>query len=90
MVVILNFYCFWLRLFSYIFDAGDCEAAVCGGVNCIVDPWKFASLSKAKTLSPDGISKPFSGYGIGEGCGVFLLKPLIKVGCLVGAPHLPK
>nr|XP_016849763.1 PREDICTED: mycocerosic acid synthase isoform X1 [Anolis carolinensis]XP_016849764.1 PREDICTED: mycocerosic acid synthase isoform X1 [Anolis carolinensis]XP_016849765.1 PREDICTED: mycocerosic acid synthase isoform X1 [Anolis carolinensis] len=61
---------------------GDCEAALCGGVNCIIDPWKFASLSKAKMLSPDGITKPFSkkatGYGRGEGCGVLLLKPLMK------------
>ncbi|XP_042327023.1 mycocerosic acid synthase-like polyketide synthase [Sceloporus undulatus] len=61
---------------------GDCEAALCGGVNCIIDPWKFVSLSKAKMMSPDGISKPFSrkaaGYGRGEGCGVLLLKSLIK------------
>ncbi|XP_020656818.3 phthioceranic/hydroxyphthioceranic acid synthase [Pogona vitticeps] len=61
---------------------GDCEAAVCGGVNCIMDPWKFVSLSKAKMLSPDGITKPSSSkgaaYGRGEGCGVLLLKPLTK------------
>ncbi|KAL8165030.1 UNVERIFIED_CONTAM: hypothetical protein K2H54_025310 [Gekko kuhli] len=61
---------------------GDCEAALCGGVNCIIDPRIFVSLSKAKMISPDGISKPFSrkadGYGRGEGCGVLLLKPLAK------------
>ncbi|XP_060104280.1 uncharacterized protein LOC132578353 [Heteronotia binoei] len=61
---------------------GDCEAALCGGVNCIIDPRTFVSLSKAKMISPDGISKPFSrkadGYGRGEGCGVLLLKPLAK------------
>ncbi|XP_028606069.2 mycocerosic acid synthase-like [Podarcis muralis] len=61
---------------------GDCESAICGGVNCIIEPWKFVSLSKANLLSPDGISKPFSkdagGYGRGEGCGVLLLKPLVK------------
>ncbi|KAM4906323.1 phthioceranic/hydroxyphthioceranic acid synthase-like [Sylvia borin] len=62
--------------------SGDCEAAICGGVNCIIDPRNFVSLSKAKMISPEGISKPFSkkadGYGRGEGCGVVFLKPLKK------------
>ncbi|XP_009950803.1 PREDICTED: probable polyketide synthase 1, partial [Leptosomus discolor] len=62
--------------------SGDCEAAICGGVNCILDPRTFVSLSKAKMISPEGISKPFSkkadGYGRGEGCGVVFLKPLKK------------
>ncbi|KAM6280997.1 mycolipanoate synthase-like [Porphyrio hochstetteri] len=62
--------------------SGDCEAAICGGVNCIIDPRTFVSLSKAKMISPEGISKPFSkkadGYGRGEGCGVVYLKPLKK------------
>ncbi|XP_060104321.1 uncharacterized protein LOC132578381 [Heteronotia binoei] len=61
---------------------GDCEAALCGGVNCIIDPRTFVSLTKAKMISSDGISKPFStkadGYGRGEGCGVLLLKSLKK------------
>lgn len=67
----------------FYFTPGDCEAAICGGVNCIIDPRTFVSLSKAKMISPDGISKPFSkkadGYGRGEGCGVVFLKPLQKV-----------
>ncbi|XP_032039334.1 highly reducing polyketide synthase PKS6-like [Aythya fuligula] len=62
--------------------SGDCEAAICGGVNCIIEPSTFVSLSKAKMISPEGISKPFSkkadGYGRGEGCGVVFLKPLKK------------
>ncbi|KAM9304351.1 uncharacterized protein RDI95_010291 [Morus bassanus] len=62
--------------------SGDCETAICGGVNCIIDPSIFISLSKAKMISPEGISKPFSkkadGYGRGEGCGVVFLKPLKK------------
>ncbi|XP_061853114.1 uncharacterized protein LOC133625531 [Colius striatus] len=62
--------------------SGDCEAAICGGVNCIIDPRTFVSLSKAKMISPEGVSKPFSkkadGYGRGEGCGVVFLKPLQK------------
>lgn len=58
--------------------------ALCGGVNCIIEPRVFVALSKAKMISPEGTSKPFSisadGYGRGEGCGVILLKPLRKVG----------
>ena len=68
----------------YLFyPTGDCEAALCGGVNCIMEPRVFVALSKAKMLSPEGVSKPFSikadGYGRGEGCGVLLLKSLKKV-----------
>ncbi|XP_062336329.1 uncharacterized protein LOC134035347 [Osmerus eperlanus] len=59
---------------------GDCEMALCGGVSCILEPRVFVALSKAKMISPDGTSKPFSsradGYGRGEGCGIVLLKPL--------------
>ncbi|CAB1341198.1 unnamed protein product, partial [Coregonus sp. 'balchen'] len=38
----------------------------------------FVDLSKAKMISPEGTSKPFSGRadGRGEGCGVLQLKPL--------------
>ncbi|KAM4622930.1 mycocerosic acid synthase-like polyketide synthase [Discoglossus pictus] len=61
---------------------GDCEMAVCGGVSCIVEPRIFVVLTKAKMISPDGISKPFSknadGYGRGEGCGIVLLTKLKK------------
>lgn len=57
--------------------------ALCGGVSCIIEPRVFVALSKAKMISPQGTSKPFSssadGYGRGEGCGVLLLKPLTKV-----------
>lgn len=57
--------------------------ALCGGVNCIMEPRVFVALSKAKMISPQGTSKPFSsradGYGRGEGCGIVLLKPLVKV-----------
>ncbi|XP_026121566.1 uncharacterized protein LOC113102247 [Carassius auratus] len=61
---------------------GDCDMAMCGGVSCILEPTIFVGLSKAKMISSDGTSKPFSskanGYGRGEGCGVILLKPLKK------------
>ncbi|CAJ1082645.1 phthiocerol synthesis polyketide synthase type I PpsD-like [Xyrichtys novacula] len=60
----------------------DSDMAICGGVNCIIEPRVFVALSKAKMISPEGTSKPFSsradGYGRGEGCGVVLLKPLNK------------
>ncbi|XP_053716151.1 uncharacterized protein LOC128756038 [Synchiropus splendidus] len=71
-----------LHLACQSIKQGDCEMAICGGVNCIIEPRVFVALSKAKMISPDGISKPFSsradGYGRGEGCGVVLLKPLQK------------
>uniref|UniRef100_A0A8C2DIH2 Si:dkey-61p9.11 n=1 Tax=Cyprinus carpio TaxID=7962 RepID=A0A8C2DIH2_CYPCA len=71
-----------LHLACQAIKQGDCEMAVCGGVSCILEPVIFVSLSKAKMISSDGTSKPFSskadGYGRGEGCGIILLKPLKK------------
>ncbi|XP_062297862.1 uncharacterized protein LOC134002531 [Scomber scombrus] len=71
-----------LHLACQSIKQGDCNMAVCGGVNCIIEPRVFVALSKAKMISPEGTSKPFSsradGYGRGEGCGVVLLKPLKK------------
>ncbi|XP_041817791.1 highly reducing polyketide synthase srdA-like [Chelmon rostratus] len=71
-----------LHLACQSIKQGDCDMAVCGGVNYIVEPRVFVALSKAKMISPEGTSKPFSnradGYGRGEGCGVVLLKPLAK------------
>ncbi|KAK7174085.1 hypothetical protein R3I93_001303 [Phoxinus phoxinus] len=61
---------------------GDCDMALCGGATFMLEPTIFVTLSKAKLISSDGTSKPFSskadGYGRGEGCGVVLLKPLKK------------
>ncbi|XP_045558744.1 highly reducing polyketide synthase alt5 isoform X1 [Salmo salar] len=71
-----------LHLACQAIRQGDCEMALCGGVNCIIQPLVFVALSKAKMISPEGTSKPFSsradGYGRGEGCGIILLKPLKK------------
>ncbi|XP_045923757.1 highly reducing polyketide synthase cm3B-like [Micropterus dolomieu] len=71
-----------LHLACQSIKQGDCDMAVCGGVNCILEPRVFVALSKAMMISPEGTSKPFSnradGYGRGEGCGVVLLKPLKK------------
>ncbi|KAH0627537.1 hypothetical protein JD844_003341 [Phrynosoma platyrhinos] len=62
-----------LHLALQAIKQGDCEAALCGAVNCIIEPQVFIPLSKAKLISPEGVSKPFStkgdGYGRGEGCG---------------------
>ncbi|XP_072534904.1 phthioceranic/hydroxyphthioceranic acid synthase [Salminus brasiliensis] len=71
-----------LHLACQAMRQGDCDMAVCGGVSCIFQPRVFVALSKAKMISRDGTSKPFSnkadGYGRGEGCGIILLKPLKK------------
>nr|CBN82143.1 MxaC [Dicentrarchus labrax] len=71
-----------LHLACQAIKQGDCEMALCGGVSGIIEPRVFVALSKAKMISPEGTSKPFSGradgYGRGEGCGVVLLKPLKK------------
>ncbi|XP_068615290.1 mycocerosic acid synthase-like polyketide synthase [Brachionichthys hirsutus] len=71
-----------LHLACQAIRQGDCQMALCGGVSCIIEPRVFVALSKARMISPDGTSKPFSsradGYGRGEGCGVVLLKPLAE------------
>ncbi|CAG2246248.1 unnamed protein product [Mytilus edulis] len=59
---------------------GECEMAICGGVNSILSPSIFIVLAKAKMTSPSGKSHPFAddaeGYVRGEGCGVIVLKKL--------------
>lgn len=58
--------------------AGDCDVAVVGGVNLILDPIRFAQLGKLGILSPDGKCRPFgheaNGTVMGEGVGVAVLK----------------
>ena len=57
--------------------------AICGGVNIILNPMLFVALSKAKMISPTGLSHTFSdkadSYVRGEGCGIIILKDLKKV-----------
>ncbi|HEX7307616.1 type I polyketide synthase, partial [Lentzea sp.] len=59
---------------------GDCEAAVAGGVNVMVNPVTTVLMSKGQFLSPDARCKSFdhraNGYARGEGAGVLVLKPL--------------
>jgi len=60
--------------------AGDCDAAIVGGVNLILRKETQVSFDKAGMLSPDGRCKTFAsdadGYARGEGVGVLLLKRL--------------
>jgi acyl transferase domain-containing protein len=59
---------------------GDCDVAVVGGVNLLLDPSIFTVLSGVGALSADGRCRPFAadgeGYGRGEGGGVVVLKRL--------------
>jgi len=59
---------------------GECEMAIAGGVQIILDPMATLALSKGGMLSKDGRCKTFdksaNGYVRGEGVGAILLKPL--------------
>jgi acyl transferase domain-containing protein len=56
--------------------------ALAGGVNVITSPNLFQNLAGASFLSPTGSSSAFDasadGYCRGEGCGILVLKPLLK------------
>ena len=60
--------------------SGECEAALAGGVNFILNPDTYVGFSRMSMLSPDGRCKPFdsrgNGFTRGEGAGMLLLKPL--------------
>ncbi|BAV98290.1 modular polyketide synthase [Lysobacter enzymogenes] len=60
--------------------AGDCEAALVGGVNLSLHPAKYRLLHDMKVLSPDGVERAFdeaaNGLVPSEGAGVVLLKRL--------------
>ena len=59
---------------------GECEAAIVGGANVLLQPETFISMCKGGFLSVDGRCKSFDaaadGYGRAEGAGAVLLKPL--------------
>jgi polyketide synthase PksM len=59
---------------------GETDMALAGGVDIILDEEIFISLSRLSILSPSGRSKTFDqtadGTGLGEGCGVIMLKRL--------------
>jgi len=59
---------------------GECDVAIVGGVNLIVDPIQYANLSAMTMLSADDRCKAFGagadGFVDGEGVGAVVLKPL--------------
>ena len=59
---------------------GECNLAIAGGVNLMLEPGLSVNFSKAHMLAPDGKCKTFDsaadGYVRGEGCGVVVLKRL--------------
>ena len=60
--------------------AGETEVSLAGGVDILLDEMPYLALSAAGVLSTDGRSKTFDenadGTGVGEGCGVLVLKRL--------------
>ena len=60
--------------------AGECSAAIVGGVNLDLHQAKFDINHVGGALSPDGVCRSFgkgaNGYVAGEGVGALLLKPL--------------
>jgi polyketide synthase PksN len=59
---------------------GEIDAAIAGGVNVTIHPYKYLSLSQGKFVASDGRCRSFGaggdGYVPGEGVGAVLLKPL--------------
>lgn len=60
--------------------SGECNLAVVGGVNLLLDPAAFVSFSKARMVSPTGRVLTFDaradGFVRAEGAGIVLLKRL--------------
>ncbi|MFD8965715.1 beta-ketoacyl synthase N-terminal-like domain-containing protein [Streptomyces sp. NPDC059568] len=60
--------------------AGDCELAVVGAVDLLIDPLTFVLLSRTGALSKDGLCHTFdekaNGYVPGEGAAALVLKPM--------------
>ena len=60
--------------------SGEIDAALCGGVNSLLNPAISVMFSKGMMLSPDGRCRAFdkngNGYVRSEGCGVVILKRL--------------
>src|SRR5947209_5580163 len=61
---------------------GEVDAAIAGGVNVTIHPYKYVTLSQGKFAASDGKCRSFGeggdGYVPGEGVGAVLLKPLEK------------
>jgi len=59
-------------------SAGDCEAALIGGVNLNLTPLVHTMFERAGALSPTGVLLPFRGDGTlpADGAAIFVLEPL--------------
>jgi acyl transferase domain-containing protein/aryl carrier-like protein len=71
-----------LHLACQSLRAGECEVAIAGGVNLIVDPKHVLGLSAMNMLSSGPACKPFGdgadGFVDGEAVGAVVLKPLAR------------
>lgn len=61
---------------------GECRAAIAGGVNLSLHPYKYIAQSNINMLSTEGKCRSFgeggNGFVSGEGVGAILIKPLNK------------
>jgi 3-oxoacyl-(acyl-carrier-protein) synthase/acyl carrier protein/SAM-dependent methyltransferase len=69
-----------LHLACQSLRTGECEVAIAGGVEILLDESVYLLVSEARAFSPDGKCHTFderaNGFVPGEGCGAVLLKPL--------------
>jgi amino acid adenylation domain-containing protein len=69
-----------LHLAAQALRAGECDLALAGGVNLVIDPVTCIMLSRLRALARDGRCKTFDaaadGYARGEGCGMLVLERL--------------
>ncbi|MGW6455147.1 SDR family NAD(P)-dependent oxidoreductase [Streptomyces sp. NPDC055078] len=69
-----------LYLAQQALQQGECEMALAGGGDLLLDEMPYLRLSAARALSPDGTCHVFdagaNGFVPGEGVGAVLLKPL--------------
>ncbi|MEZ3181299.1 SDR family NAD(P)-dependent oxidoreductase [Streptomyces pimonensis] len=69
-----------LHLARQALQLGECEMAIVGGADLLLDETPYLALSAAHALSPDGRCHVFdasaNGFVPGEGVGAVLIKPL--------------
>lgn len=69
-----------IHLACHALLTGECDVALAGAANVLIEPETMVYFSRTRLLSPSGRARPFSseadGYVRGEGYGVVLLKRL--------------